>query len=124
HVPFVEFDQEEKDLRVFVEVTKRHILLIARKIRIAERLFVQNLQEPARSAAMLDIGPPGGIRRPHIEVIARGDEAGEIGGESGLPGHEAALLLRRWCRAGSTYGPRRLPAPPLNPVAFARPSTI
>src|SRR5690606_26584967 len=61
-------DQEKKGLVVLGKMTKRHELLVAREIGIAERLLVKHLQKAPRTAAMLNIGPPLGIGGAHVEV--------------------------------------------------------
>ncbi len=80
-------DQEKEGPVILGKMTKRHELLVAREIGIAERLLVQHLEKAARAAPMLDIGPAFGIGGAHVEVIALGDELGEFGGHAGLPGH-------------------------------------
>ncbi len=71
-------DQEKEGPVVLGQVACRHILPVAREIREAERLFIEDTNEAGGSAAMLSVGLPVRTGRGEEGRVDLGEESDEV----------------------------------------------
>lgn len=62
--------EEERDAVVGGDVARREELAVAGEIGEAEGVRVEELQETARAAPVLNVGPAVGVDRGHVEAVA------------------------------------------------------
>ena len=88
-------------LRVLKKTMKpdRNVLPVAAEVGEPQRVFVQNLEEPGRTAAMLYVGLTIAAYRRDEKRISLGDEGGQLGRDHIIP--TATLFHRGVAFAGT-----------------------